>query len=1022
MNVSNLFKIGIALYWSILTSTCLVASDNHLTSPLDQAEALKKEAINFEIDGQNEKAINKIRLAKEILIEHCGLVDSFTLTVMEIEVYNLLLNDQLEESEALLDVCINNLHKLEITPIKLLARCFGIKADITRELNSPHEASPLYKKAYETFAKGHSHNKLGMNIYLNKIARNYYKNGEFRKAKQFFYKSRDILDQNNPKHAKRIARAGLSIGVCLNELSMSHLAKVEILNSIEYIKKELGTGAYELYYAYKNLADCFKKESDYLEALRYREHATAILGKRRKENHFTVLDTKLGNAAIYSKAKKFERGLKEIQNLEPLIIQKNNIRLTIRSYYLKARALMNLNRLEEAEVLLNKALDLSLEKYGECSLKNLVVYNDLISLYYKQEKYAKAISFVELENEIEDHHELTHEGRFANYPVYIRSLLKIGKTKEAEIAFGEYYPDHYLLKSRNPILYLEALDLLANIHKIKFAKSDKIDDLNSVDKSYTEILKTIDLLWSDNLSLNAFGFSKDIFSDSFKGFIETKIALANLLNDPNHLDVCLVALDKYKARILNKTFRKNKLKNDANDLNLLDQQNEIDLDIVNIKDALLMANQEEKSKLDDELFELETDKRTITKAIAEKNNWNNDFFDFNFQSLFEKLNKKTAILQFVYVADDVYLFYKDKFKIEYVLIEDKNILREELNDLNQALEPSSASNWKINSEQLSKRIFSDLSISPSIENLIIIPDEEMSFLNFDLLTYQKQLLIENYNVQYAHSLRVLHQQLNAKKNHGKGFICFSPAYEKEFLASFESEQSNLLAFREGFFNLPGAKIECEKISQILGGEHCKETEATETNFKTTLEDYKVIHLAMHGMLDGENEMNSKLVFSTAFPDSLNDNYLHAFEIINMNLNSDLVVLSACNSGKGVFNSGEGVMSLANAFTYAGVSNTVMSLWKVPDVATSNIMTSFYTYLSRGARIDVALKNAKLDYLSDESISEAQKHPYYWAGFIANGNMKPLKLSNTHLLIRGVVVLLFLVLVFLLFKKFKPSFG
>ncbi|MEL6988581.1 MAG: CHAT domain-containing protein, partial [Bacteroidota bacterium] len=131
------------------------------------------------------------------------------------------------------------------------------------------------------------------------------------------------------------------------------------------------------------------------------------------------------------------------------------------------------------------------------------------------------------------------------------------------------------------------------------------------------------------------------------------------------------------------------------------------------------------------------------------------------------------------------------------------------------------------------------------------------------------------------------------------------------------------------------------------------------------------------------------------------------ELCNMNLNAQLAVLSACNTGSGSYKKGEGNMSLSRAFNYAGVPTTVHSLWKVPDEATSSIMLKFYEGLKNGLRKDEALKNAKSSYLENNVIPE-RAHPYYWAGFVLNGNESPIlieaKTSYTWLIILGMAML------------------
>ncbi len=162
--------------------------------------------------------------------------------------------------------------------------------------------------------------------------------------------------------------------------------------------------------------------------------------------------------------------------------------------------------------------------------------------------------------------------------------------------------------------------------------------------------------------------------------------------------------------------------------------------------------------------------------------------------------------------------------------------------------------------------------------------------------------------------------------------------------------------------------------------------ATEANFKANSGDYDVLHLAMHTIIDDENPMYSKLVF-TQNSDSLQDGLLNTHEIYNMNFNARMVVLSACNTGDGKLLKGEGVMSLARGFFYAGCPSVIMTLWTVEDKTGSNLMSNFYTFLSQGLKKDNALRQAKLEYL--KTADALKSHPYFWSGYVTLGDVDPL---------------------------------
>ena len=158
---------------------------------------------------------------------------------------------------------------------------------------------------------------------------------------------------------------------------------------------------------------------------------------------------------------------------------------------------------------------------------------------------------------------------------------------------------------------------------------------------------------------------------------------------------------------------------------------------------------------------------------------------------------------------------------------------------------------------------------------------------------------------------------------------------------------------------------------------------------------------MHAFINDDEPLFSGLLFSETIPDtSSEDNFLHAYEIYNLDLNADLVILSACNTGAGAIQKGEGVMSLARAFAYAGCPNTVMALWQADDAATKEMMQIFHQYLSEGYGKAEALQLARGAYLEQSD----RIHPFYWGAFVLMGDDLPvISLTNTWLWISLIVI-------------------
>ena len=178
------------------------------------------------------------------------------------------------------------------------------------------------------------------------------------------------------------------------------------------------------------------------------------------------------------------------------------------------------------------------------------------------------------------------------------------------------------------------------------------------------------------------------------------------------------------------------------------------------------------------------------------------------------------------------------------------------------------------------------------------------------------------------------------------------------------------------------KYELESISTSFNPRIFSGDKATKAEFLSYASDASVLHLAMHTVFPDAAPLHSQLLFSPD-NDEFSSGLFTVGELFGMELSADLAVLSACNSGNGKLNKGEGIMSLSTGFQYAGVPSVVMTHWDVNDKYSADLMAWFYTYLAQGLDKNVALHRAKMDMVNKGSA--IYSHPYYWAGFTLIGN-------------------------------------
>ncbi len=278
------------------------------------------------------------------------------------------------------------------------------------------------------------------------------------------------------------------------------------------------------------------------------------------------------------------------------------------------------------------------------------------------------------------------------------------------------------------------------------------------------------------------------------------------------------------------------------------------------------------------------------------------------------------------------------------------------------------------------------------KRLIIIPDEEIGWLPFDAFLVNEpdrdrrdwdgvRYLINEYTLSYSYSSSML-KFTGGRKSKTRNVFAFHPDYNDSGV--------NLTSAGK----LRGAAEEIGSIYKFFRGKKFSGERASETNFINVMSEPAIFHLAMHGISDTVNSKYSYLLFDTQ-SDTMSDGKLYNYEISVAEIRSPMVVLSACNSGKGTLYHGEGLMSLARGFTLAGASSVVRTAWEVNDETSSMIMTRFYYYLSRGKYKDEALRLSKLDYLKE--IPPAFAGPYYWAAYEVMGNITPV-VNNRRILL------------------------
>lgn len=279
-----------------------------------------------------------------------------------------------------------------------------------------------------------------------------------------------------------------------------------------------------------------------------------------------------------------------------------------------------------------------------------------------------------------------------------------------------------------------------------------------------------------------------------------------------------------------------------------------------------------------------------------------------------------------------------------------------------------------------------------VNSLLVVPDGYFYLLPFEALVQQAdpvRYLIQQCEITYAYSCNLMIQSKRvAVAFEGNSFLGVAPHFNSQ--ETMEQERSASLTGATsyesfGFQPLNENETEISMIKEVtdrssksvlLNGENATEEQLKKIN----LGKFKYIHFATHGFVNSSNAHFSGLALTNAGKNE--DNILYSSEIYNLNMQADLVCLSACETGLGQNLSGEGLIGLGRAFFYAGARNLMVSLWKVPDKSTSLFMIDFYQQLfSSKSNHSSSLRKAKLKMIK----SQSYQNPYYWAPFILIGS-------------------------------------
>jgi CHAT domain-containing protein len=480
--------------------------------------------------------------------------------------------------------------------------------------------------------------------------------------------------------------------------------------------------------------------------------------------------------------------------------------------------------------------------------------------------------------------------------------------------------------------------------------------------------------------------------------IDISLQLFNLTNKRSYLEEAYFFDQRNKASVLSFNVRENELNNlPSENSELISKQSALKNSITRLSlKAAQTADSLQLSKLnaairDGEIELGKIEEKLNTDPLWKQKSSTGQIPDIN--QLQRKLDNTTALLSYHLSENELLTILITHNQFEYRSTVINKSFFAEIESFKEALQntssdqvyngtTSSISLYKLLITPVQERLF-------KINKLIIIPDDELNYLPFEALQDEnRKYLVEKFAVQYQYSTALLGKDEDELQSNNT--IAFAPFASFNYTDTANNQLNRLPA-------------SADEVNTLKGKVFIDST-ATKNTFLQNANHYNIIHLATHATVNNNEPLQSFITFN---PTSSSDYKLYAREIYNLNLDStQLVVLSACETGTGKLIKGEGLMSLSRAFAYAGCPNIITSLWKAEDKTTSFITQRLHYYLGEKLSKDKALQQAKLDLLQNNDIDPRFKTPVYWAHLVFIGNYEPdHKRNNWKWVAIGIIAIL-----------------
>lgn len=895
------------------------------------------------------------------------------------------------------------------------------------------------------------YNNKGIELYLD---------GDYDKSEEYSLKALEIKKILFNEFDERIANSHVNLGVLYGTI-WKHETALRHYDSAEMIFKYIDTSHVDIASIYINKAIIYRLLHDYDRAISYDNSAIRILTKQKEIDYDKLCTVYYNLGIVYEYMGEYSNAIEHFNKSLFMDRSKSLLKL-IRVYNSIALNYKYLNQNQLARNYFLKSIEIAEKNFQKDDYNLADLYNNYgIFLFESDNNPALGLTY------FRKAHELLASKFGVSFPSTLICLNNIGDYYlhrnidsalyyiQSSIKYG--YPDAVTDSlSSNPDVdnlpfnpaVLSALKLKSQALTLKYYDKNNIEDLKLSLNTYLTIDRLIDKvrLRFDSETSNYTISEKEYIT--YSKSIDVALLLYQLTDIQEYSEIAFKINEKRKAFTLLTSIRKL----DAKDFggipsNLLAKEMILAKQITAYEELIYAEKKKEypdKNILylwDSKLFGLNQEyEKLISRFESEYSNYYRLKYDASVitpEKVISLLNTSTAVINYAVCDSSLYIFLINSNGLyTYNIVIDSFFESNISNVISSLSHPNfSADVKKAYGEytkaayELYQKLIEPIRDDILGKSLIIIPDGILSYLPFEaLLTsavhsedvdYRNlPYLVRDFNISYSYSATLHFEGHQRESNPTRNLLAFAPDYSSP-LAQLTPEPSYLETYRDQLVPLPGVKDEVSYISKVVKSDLFTDDQATESNFKKYAGEYKILHLAMHTIVDNENPMYSKLAF-TQNVDTAEDGFLNTYEIYNMKYNARMAVLSSCKTGFGKLQKGEGVMSLARGFMYAGCPSIIMTLWEVSDRSGALLMKNFYKQLKQGKVKSEALREAKLNFI--KGADQLKAHPYFWSSYVAIGDVSPIFKNNRLYYLLTVLAAIIILTGTATFLRFRQKKG